>query len=129
MNMSKENTQPVSSLYDFQVWLQCSRYHYYLLIWDCLSSYDVHILNLIETMFSFNTAKLTCTLPNLPVGKSSADRSMIHPKLWKLSADGKSPHQEIRRNSALCTVEALPVSFVQCKFKFFNKVIYLIWRS
>ena len=27
-------------VYDFQVWLQCWRYHYYLLIWPCLSNCD-----------------------------------------------------------------------------------------
>ena len=35
------DTRPVSRLYDFQMWLQCWRYHYYLLIWCCLSNYDV----------------------------------------------------------------------------------------
>ena len=49
------DTRPVWRLYDFLVWLQCWLYHYYLLIWRCLSNYDVryyvHMLNLIEAMF------------------------------------------------------------------------------
>ena len=40
----RSDTRPVSRLYDFQVWLQCWRYHYYLLIWRCLSNYDVRYL-------------------------------------------------------------------------------------
>ena len=33
--------QLISRLYDFQVWLQCWRYNYYLLTWHSLSNYDV----------------------------------------------------------------------------------------
>ena len=40
----RSDTRPVSRLYDFQVWLQCWRYHYYLLIWRCLSNYGVRYL-------------------------------------------------------------------------------------
>ena len=40
----RSDTRPVSRLYDFQVWLQCWRYHYYLLVWLCLSNFDVRYL-------------------------------------------------------------------------------------
>ena len=40
----KSDTRPVSRPYDFQVWLQYWRYHYYFLIWLCLSNYDVRYL-------------------------------------------------------------------------------------
>ena len=40
----RSDTGPVSRLYHFQVWLQCWRYHYYLIIWSCLSNYDVRYL-------------------------------------------------------------------------------------
>ena len=40
----RSDTRPVACLCDFQVWLQCWCYHYYLLIWHCLSNYDVRYL-------------------------------------------------------------------------------------
>ena len=40
----RSDTRLVSRLYDFQVWLQCWCYHYYLLVWRCLSNYDVRYL-------------------------------------------------------------------------------------
>ena len=40
----RSDIRPVSRLYDFQVWLQCWRYHYHLLIWRCLSIYDARYL-------------------------------------------------------------------------------------
>ena len=40
----RSDTRPVSRLSDFQVWLQCWRYHYYLRIWHFLSNYDVRYL-------------------------------------------------------------------------------------
>ena len=40
----RSDTRPVSRLYDFQVWLQCWRCHYYLIIWRCLSNHEVRYL-------------------------------------------------------------------------------------
>ena len=40
----RNDTWLVSRLYDFQVWLQCWRYHYCLLIWRCLSNFEVRYL-------------------------------------------------------------------------------------
>ena len=40
----RSDTRMVSRFYDFQVWLQCWRYHYCLLIWRCLSNYDIRYL-------------------------------------------------------------------------------------
>ena len=46
--------------------------------------------------------------------------------LWKLSTEGKSPHQEIRRNYGTLRSRSyfcyyLFVSFIQRRLKFFNK--------
>ena len=40
----RSDTRSVLRLYDFQLWLQWWRYHYYLLFWHCLSNYDVRYL-------------------------------------------------------------------------------------
>ena len=93
------DTRPVSRLYKFQMWLQCWRYHYYLLIWHFLSNYEVryyvHILNPIETMFSVNTAK------NIRTFTQSAGGEIFHKRTvcadpWRFTRKscGKYPPME-----------------------------------
>ena len=68
VNKSKYHRWPVSRLYYFEVWLWCYCYHYYLLIWRCLSNYDVrylcaHIESHWNDVFLWNW-KNTGTLPH-----------------------------------------------------------------
>ena len=45
----RSDTRPVSCLYDVQVWLRCWSYHYYLLIWRCLSNYVRYLCAYIKS--------------------------------------------------------------------------------
>ena len=50
--------------------------------------------------------------------------------MLKLSADGKSPHHNVRRNSGNlrsgnCACYCLLVSFIQSRLKFFNKMSHM----
>ena len=125
--MLRDNARPVSRLSEFQVWLQCRSYHY-ILIWCCPSNYDsdidVHILNLIEKMFFCQILyKYPIPLCGNLLQTDSFCRFLgdSFENLWKLSVEGQSPHQQIRRNydalrsgSHVCYY--LLYSFIQHRF-------------
>ena len=82
--MTHDETWPVSRVYDFQVWLQCWRYHYYLLIWCCLTNFDVrylwaYIKSYRDDVFLWTLQKILELYPILwsLVSISSANRQFL----------------------------------------------------
>ena len=106
-----------SDIFNFQVWLRCSRYHYYLLIWRYLSTYGARYLRVYIKFYwkdllftlkwfwnSVNIAVNTRTLPDPLVWKFPQTDVFCRvlgdspENLRKLLPRGKYPHQEIRRS-------------------------------
>ena len=63
------DTRPASRLCNFQLWLQFWHYHYYLLIWRCLSNYGLrylcaYIKSHWKDVFLWILQKNTGTLPD-----------------------------------------------------------------
>ena len=134
------NTPAVSPNMDFQVWLQCWCYHYYLLVWCCLGNCDVrHLCGFIASHWNKKHCKKARFLPNTHVQKffpnvhcplilgQFAKRFVETAWRQKISTPGIS-----RNSSTLLSGCYVCYHFLYLFFRpglnFFGK-IYLIWLS
>ena len=138
------DTRPISRLYDFQVWLQCLRCHYYLLSRGCLSKYDVryfraYIKSHWNDVYLWALQKYRI-LPIPPARKSFANGQFLQILGWfvrksaeticrrKISTSrNQKKFRQVEATFAICYY--LLMSFIYRRCAGLNFSIFLIWLS